>query len=153
MNHQRTQLLEQFFSSLRAVFSEARQTIHRPFHELKLSQAQLVALFIISHSKNGISVTTLAEQLHITPGAASQLVDALVQAEVAERIPSSTDRRIITVQLCTKNRAKLSSFKRHFAAELAPLFENLSNDELAQLVCLLQKVGATTQKEWSENHV
>ena len=130
----RSQLLEQFFETLRTVFARAHSVVRPPLNHHELSKAQLGVVFLVSRSPKGLSLKELIAALHVTPGAATQLVDGLVEQHILERIPDTADRRSIHIQLSPAGKTRITAFKQRFIAELTPLFVDLTDAELTTLI-------------------
>lgn len=85
---------------------------------------------------------TVAERLRIAPRSATEVIDALEERGLVERVPDVSDRRAICVALTTHGRevlaevnaARGSSGAEHFAA-LTPA----QRAELAELLALLDQ--------------
>ena len=71
---------------------------------LEISTAQIKVIFVL-HFGGTHTVNQLAEHLNIGASTASHLVEKLVQAGLATRIDSTTDRRIIDVHLTEQGHA------------------------------------------------
>jgi DNA-binding MarR family transcriptional regulator len=65
-----------------------------------ISAQQYQAMLVIrAHAAPAMAIKELAEQMLLVPHGAVQLVDRLVQAGLAERLPSEADRRSVLVAL------------------------------------------------------
>ena len=82
----------------------------------------------------------LTESLHVTPGAVTQVIDSLVDLNMLKRSQCEDDRRSVVVELTAEARAKLASIRKFMTAQLTPLFDNLTVEELHQLTGLLSKL-------------
>ena len=71
---------------------------------LEISTAQIKVLFVL-HFGGTHTVNQVAEHLNIGASTASHLVEKLVQAGLAARVDSTTDRRIIDVHLTGQGHA------------------------------------------------
>jgi DNA-binding MarR family transcriptional regulator len=71
---------------------------------LEISTAQIKVIFVL-HFGGTHTINQLAEHLNIGASTASHLVEKLVQAGLATRIDSTTDRRIIDVHLTDQGHA------------------------------------------------
>ncbi|MEP7284633.1 MAG: MarR family winged helix-turn-helix transcriptional regulator [Chloroflexota bacterium] len=71
---------------------------------VEISTAQIKMLFVL-HFGGTHTVNQLAERLNIGASTASHLVEKLVQAGLASRLDSATDRRIIEVHVTEQGRA------------------------------------------------
>jgi len=77
---------------------DLQRTVMQDWQSLNLSMAQVKVLMTLSF-KGENSISRLAEALSIAHPTASQLVDRLVQAGLAERVEGATDRRFTLARL------------------------------------------------------
>jgi DNA-binding MarR family transcriptional regulator len=113
---------------------------------VKLPHAQGEALFCVFHN-NEVTVSELAQLLSVTPGAATQLVDALVQSDYIQRVADTTDRRVTKLKLSSQGAKVLEESKKAKLAKLGQILEPLSDTEVATLATLLQKVSHSMQNQ------
>ena len=83
---------------------------HRAFREQArfvkssgLSMAQFGILMQL-HYQHGCGISDISTRMDVSPAAASQLVDKLVQSELLERTEDPTDRRAKQLKLTAKGR-------------------------------------------------
>ena len=84
---------------------------------LSLAQAKVLDC-IFQSTKSNIMLKDIAGALHMTPGAASLLVDSLVKRGMITRRTSESDRRAVTIELSDAGR----KFRENFEA----ILDNLS---------------------------
>ena len=82
----------------------------------------------------------VAEQLRIAPRSATEVVDALEERGLVERVPDEVDRRATCVVPTPKGTATLAEADALRAGAGAERFARLSPDERAQLAALLAKL-------------
>lgn len=112
----------------------------------KLPHAQGEALFCVFHHDE-VTVSELARLLSVTPGAATQLADALVQSDYIERIPDEHDRRITKLTLSERGKEILKESKKAKLAKLSQILAPLSDNEVETLAKLLKKVSESMHKQ------
>ena len=61
------------------------------------SRAYITLWKLLDMNPEGISLKTLSRKLHVTPGAASEMVDLLVNKGLVTREQSKSDRRAICI--------------------------------------------------------
>lgn len=115
---------------------------HGPQPTKQLPIAQGEVLFSVAF-KGQMTVSELASHLNITPGAATQLVEALVQAGLLERKQSISDRRVVCLQLSAAGKAEIAEVKKHKLALIKQTLNTLTDDEQAELARLLKKINQT----------
>lgn len=129
-------------------FINFRKGLVKDGHEskLKLPHAQGEALFCVFHN-NELTVSELARLLNVTPGAATQLADALVQSEYVERTTDEDDRRVTNLKLSKKGIAVLEESKRAKLTKLNQILAPLDDLEIETLAKLLKKVSQSVHQQ------
>lgn len=118
---------------------------HGGQHLSKLPTAQGEALFSIAF-KGEMTISELASHLNITPGAATQLVEALVQAGLLKRQQSEADRRVVSVCLSEKGKARIAEIKKHKMTLIKQTLSALTEAEQAELARLLKKINQASKQ-------
>lgn len=90
-----------------------------------------------------VAMGTVADQLGISLGGATGLVDRLVQAGLLERQRITMDRRVVLVTLTTRGRAVLDQARTERFARLRAITAGLSTAELETLRRLLGRILAS----------
>lgn len=106
----------------------------------KLSHAQSEALLCIFKSGQ-LPTKQLAHNLAVTPGAATQLIDALESAALVERQADQYDRRVTQVSVSERGKMLLKESKAARMAHLKQLLKPLTDIEIELLAQLLQKIS------------
>jgi DNA-binding MarR family transcriptional regulator len=93
--------------------------------ELGITPAQSRLLRTLAHFASPPRMADLAERLEVVPRAVTTLVDGLEASGTVRRVPDSTNRRVIRIELTDDGRKALRALRgaRRSAAEeiLAPL--------------------------------
>ncbi len=114
--------------------------VKNQINEKQLPHAQAEALFSVAFRRE-MSVGELAEHLNISSGAATQLVEALVQNAYLHREHSTKDRRIVTIKPSAEGLAKVEEYKTYKMSMIDKTLSVLNDDELSQLSTLLNKIS------------
>lgn len=114
----------------------------------KFGQSHRDLFFRLMKEKNGISVKEIAESLHVTAGAVTQMVDKAVEMGIVTREEDQNDRRSQIIKLSEKAKDKVKDFRKRLLERVGPRLDNLTEQEVLQLTALLSKVN---QSEKSEN--
>lgn len=97
-----------------------------------------------------LRLSRLAEQLHIAPRSATEVVDALEQKGLVLRSPSPTDRRAVALSMTADGIALTERLREQLAktqqVQADALFAVLSESELATLTSLLRRVAAASDE-------
>jgi DNA-binding MarR family transcriptional regulator len=70
----------------------------------------------------------------------------LVEKGLIQRVEKEADRRVQIITLTPKARETFTEFKKNYFRDLSPMFESLSDSEIAKLTELLKKVDSTKRK-------
>jgi MarR family 2-MHQ and catechol resistance regulon transcriptional repressor len=89
-----------------------------------------------------LSMSTLAEQVVLTGGGVTRLLDRMIQLGLVQRVACATDRRVSFAALTPAGQNVLAQAKQVHAANLRLVFKDLSSAELADLDRLLDKLRA-----------
>ncbi|HEX7066404.1 MAG TPA: MarR family transcriptional regulator [Bacillales bacterium] len=105
--------------------------------ELTGSQRHLLQLL----KKEGpLSVTELAEKLHITLGGVTSLSNRMEKASLIGRRRSEQDRRVVRLAITNEGQTFLDDLDKARDKTLASYFDKLSADELSELERLCRKM-------------
>lgn len=104
-----------------------------------IAQPQLRMLFQVRAHPN-IDLRSLAGQLSISPSAASQQVDKLVERGLIERTPDPADRRRLQLNLTDLGRAATRALSRAAHRYVQELLQELPDDDLQDLHRILEKI-------------
>ncbi len=104
-----------------------------------ISFPQLRILFRV-RNQAGIDVRSLAAAMGISPSAASQQVDRLVERGFLDRSDDPEDRRRVRLELTDLGRQASGEISRAARGHVASVLATLSDDELRQLKSLLERV-------------
>ena len=98
-------------------------------------------LLRVSRADGGrISMGRLAQQIALTSGGITKLLDRMIAAGLVERVPCPTDRRVYFATLTTDGQAKLAAAATLHAANLRLAFAGFTPTELHTLDELLDRL-------------
>src|SRR5258708_26597011 len=140
MNNQRSKDLQKIAQKIGLVFRNSIGSNVHKFDHLPIGRPHIGILFMLGQNKEGMSTKDIAEKLHVTPGAVTQLVDKLVEKKIVERHEDKIDRRILKVKLTPFAKNKFKNFKENYVNSISAMFNELDDNELTQLVNLLDKI-------------
>src|SRR5687768_8100289 len=108
-----------------------------------LPHAWFEVLVRLARSENGqLTMGALAEQVTLTTGGVTRLVDRMDAAGYVERLPCPTDRRVAFAAITKAGRRKLTESSEVHAANLREVFAGFSTRELSLLDRLLDRLRA-----------
>jgi DNA-binding MarR family transcriptional regulator len=88
-------------------------------------------LLRISRADGGqITMGALAQQVALTTGGITRMLDRMIAAGLVQRVPCPTDRRVHFAGLTEQGRAKLDEAAKVHAANLRQAFAGFSADDL-----------------------
>jgi len=87
-----------------------------------------------------VSISRLAEQLHISSPAVSQMIDKLQSDGLVNRDTMTDDQRVVGVSLTEKGQHALATALEAFQARVDNLLAGLDSNETRDLTMLLEKV-------------
>ncbi len=107
---------------------------------------------IFSNPDVDIRINRLAHDLDVTPAAASQAVDRLVEDGLLDRRPDPTDRRAVVVTISEKGRKLLTEVKAESNALLADIYREigLTPDEAATFGNVLSRIHEALVHRWQK---
>ena len=106
-----------------------------------LPHAWFEVLVRLSRSEHGqLTMGALAEQVTLTTGGVTRLVDRMEAAGLVERVPCRTDRRVSYAGITAAGRAKFQEAAEVHAANLRTVFDGFSAKELTTLDALLDRL-------------
>lgn len=124
----------------RALTSIAAQ-VDRRLVGSDLTQAQWVPLYKI-HRCGALPAAALARELHLDPAAVTRALDRLEAKQLVRRVRSSSDRRVVMIELTDTGRDAAAVVPGVLAEVLNRHLAGFSQAEWHTLVELLQRVVA-----------
>lgn len=110
-----------------------------------ITSSQWMALGVVMRHED-LSITGLAEILHVTSSATTQLVDELVDKGYLVREDKTGDRRMLSLALSPMCRKKIGEIKKRNIKRFAGIFDALSDKELERFAFLSKKIGKNVLK-------
>lgn len=109
--------------------------------ECGISHSSFEVLLRVSRADGGrVSMSALAQQVALTSGGITRLLDRLIDAGYVTRVPCPSDRRVQFAALTDEGRRKLADARRVHAGNLRRLFDGFSERELQVLDELLDRL-------------
>ncbi len=93
------------------------------------------------------NVKTIAQALHISSSAATQLVDGLVDKGYVTRTEDPADSRVTVLSISAKAKETFKKFKEESLRSMAQMFDALTDEELAQYAELNRKLMEFADKK------
>lgn len=130
------------FGRLVEVHSALGQQLGRALEQqCGISHSEFEVLLRISRAEGAqISMGALAQQVALTTGGITRLVDRLITAGLVQRVPCPTDRRVYFAALTEAGRAKLAEASALHAENLRQAFDGFSARDLQTFDELLDRL-------------
>jgi MarR family transcriptional regulator, 2-MHQ and catechol-resistance regulon repressor len=103
------------------------------------------AMLRIARSPDGLTMSALANQIALTTGGVTRLLDRMIASGLVERLPCPTDRRVAFAALTEAGRRKLEEALEVHTRNLESVFAGLSGEDLAVLDDLLERLDRPTR--------
>lgn len=115
--------------------------VKRALHSFAVSGLEVQGLSIAQHmllrkiaESQPVSQAALAKQMQLTPGAISQNIDALDQANCIVRTANPSDRRISNLSVSQDGKAALDKFAAISEQLIARAFSGIPDEDIAAYV-------------------
>lgn len=106
----------------------------------ELPEAQLRCLFAMAR-EGTCTMSKLSERLQVHPSTATELVERLIQAGLAERQRSEEDRRVVWVGLTAAGREMVAQRRQAFRQHLRSFLEKLTAEQRQAMFSALQTLN------------
>lgn len=115
---------------LRESTSPRQENDHR-FDDLSLRQLDVIRVVwnLLEENPEGTTLKRLAEELKLTPGTVSGLVDSLVRRGTLSRVQGSDDRRKVNISLTPESRRMIDGIVARMNETAKELFSCLTEEE------------------------
>ncbi len=132
------------FGRLVEVHSTLGQQLGRALEQqCGIAHSWFEVLLRISRAEGGrISMGALAQQVALTSGGVTRLLDRMIAAGLVQRVPCPTDRRISFAALTHAGQSTLEKAARVHAANLQRAFDGFTARDLRTLDELLDRLRA-----------
>ena len=134
-------LITTFGRLVEAQSSLGRQLGRELEQQCGLTHTEFEVMLRISRADGGrLSMSSLAQQVALTTGGITRLLDRMIEAGLVQRVPCPTDRRVAFAGLTASGQRLLSDAMRVHAANLRRVFNTFSADDLSTLDELLDRL-------------
>lgn len=109
------------------------------------------AMLRIARSRDGLTMSALADQIALSTGGVTRLIDRMITAGLVERVPCPTDRRISYAALTAAGRLKLDEAAESHVDNLKRAFADCTDDDIQALDHLLDGLLRSQRRRSAEN--
>jgi len=138
----RKQLIEEILHCFHVIRNIIKVKAASLGHQNHITHSQWFVLTMIEHFKK-TNIKDIAEAMEMSSSAATQLVDVLVQSGYVTRQEDPKDRRSVQLELSPKGEEHIAASKEKRIAEMAGLFDALSDSELEEFLQLHKKITSS----------
>lgn len=129
------------------------------FRKLKLSElfvdmtrADCMTLMAIDHFSQQkqlgiLTVSELADKMHVKPSAVSRTLKSLEDKELIERTVNKADRRNTYVQLTEQGRCKWKTLEKTMSDLTTAVLSRMKEEDLKMLISCLEELYQVAQEE------
>lgn len=135
----RAELLGKVYDNTNAIHGRLREHFEHVMSRIELSPSQIHLLFIVE-ALQPVNSKKLAATMRLTPGAISQLVDALGEKDYIQRENDKTDRRVSYITLSPQGKKLVVKCQRARNILLTEAMQSLDDEELEQLTHIQDKL-------------
>ena len=133
--------IQEILQSIGSINREFNAKGNYPFKEYSLGRSHMEILFLVSQKE--CSIKQLSQHLHVTSGGVTQLVDYLESTGLVTKTEDLRDKRIRLVSLTKGSVSVLKAFGQEYFRTVGVKFEGLSDQDLAHLQRILNKIRST----------
>lgn len=140
MTRTRTERIEAIFRNFHAIkraFSHGSRFSNRHFG-VTMTQASIMMLLMHEGRK---TMGEIAKALGVSKGAATQLLDGLIEKGLVERLQDDEDKRIFYVSLSRRGRMHFRRVRSHGGRHITQLFDLMDDTELEQIETITAKLA------------
>ena len=125
---------------------EAHSTLTRQLgrsleQQAGVPHAWFEVLLRVGRAEGGqVSMGGLAQQIALTSGGVTKLIDRMIDADLVQRVPGPTDRRMSFAALTRRGQEALERAVQVHATDLRRAFSDFSEDDLRALDVLLDRL-------------
>lgn len=133
--------IQDILQSIGSINREFNARGNYPFKDYSLGRSQMEILFLLSQKER--SVKQLSLHLHVTSGAVTQFVDYLESTGLVTKTEDPQDKRSRLVSLTESSASVVKAFEQKYMRTVAVKFKGLSDEDLAHLQRILNKIRST----------
>jgi DNA-binding MarR family transcriptional regulator len=121
-----------------------------PWRRLVVPLAQLKSLFLIN-IRGSVNVRELAQEMGVTPGNVTSIVNRLVGQELVRRSEGPGDRRIVLLHLTEKGRRTIVEIQGSQRADMKRFLERMTAGDISALYRGMSSFLAAMEQDWKES--
>ena len=144
LSTQRLRLWLQMLKAVRHVESDLRERL-RSGYDMTLPRFDVLAALIAA--PEGLKMTELSQQLMVSNGNVTGIVDRLVSDGLAERETMATDRRAFRVRVTPEGARLMAELTARHRGWIDELFADLGEADVARAISIMLDIRHKTRTE------
>ena len=140
MTQARTDLIEQAYDGIIALYRSAKPQQTKVLQKLHLRRQQVQSLWYIYHN-TGATAGEVGQHLQISKSSVTQLLDGLEARALVMRESNPADRRLVMIRLTPKAEHILKDFREEHLEHMKQHLSKLSDVELQVIAGIAGKVA------------
>lgn len=116
-------------------------------HDIGMPHSEYGVLQIIDckgDKEDGLTITAISEAIQISKPAVSQIINAMEDKEMVERVTTKKDRRIVYVRLTSKGKDALKSARKIASQRLGLVLDQMGEVDAHEFLRLLDRFATIT---------
>jgi DNA-binding MarR family transcriptional regulator len=114
--------------------------LNNRFRPFGLSTATFNVLLVLGSAGRSLSPCDIGEELQVTRGTVTGLLDSLERQRLVRRLPHPEDRRMLLIELTEEGRSLLDRLLPEHYQGMADILDCLSDSEKAAFTSVLGKI-------------
>jgi len=144
---EKEQLLQEIMTNMNTGRRLMAACMQRFKRTITVSQTEVLA---IVYQDGPITAKELAEQMRLTPGSITQLVEQLERLHYVKRTPSTTDRRVTHLSVTEQGTAEISRIKEQKEELFKHVYKDMTLDEVRTMAKVQEKMIAYLKQRAEE---
>lgn len=118
---------------IREIYSKSMNKMENSLGDSGLTHQQIMVLKFVAHKKE-INIGQLCEEMHLSKGTVSGIVNRLEQADYIKKIKYDNDKRNTYIQFSNKGIEFAKDFRIKKEETFDDVFEDLSEEEIKDII-------------------
>lgn len=118
---------------IKEIYSKSMNKMENSLRNSGLTHQQIMVLKVVAHKKE-INIGQLCEEMHLSKGTVSGIVNRLEQANYIKKIKYDNDKRNTYIQFSNKGIEFAKDFRIKKEETFDDVFEDLSEEEIKDII-------------------
>ena len=149
MQTAKDQLTQRLVDLVDRMCAQMRPESDEEWSDLELTMPQFRAICLLGQGPERMG--NIAGHLSTSMSSATSMIDRLVDKGLVERVPDSSDRRVVTCELTSRGREEMDRFSRIHQLRLTQMAGRLTVEELQTVVDGMEILCSAAQRGCQES--